>query len=132
MATFLKFEDIDAWQKSRELSRQIYEITCSKPFSSDFALKDQIIRSSRSIMDNIAEGFERGGSAEFIHFLTISKGSAGETKSQLYRALGQTYIHQEKFKELYGTCDDIGKMLNGLISYLNKSKIKGLKFKGRN
>ena len=132
MATFLRFEDIDAWQKGRELSRQIYEISSSKPFSVDFALKDQIIRSSGAIMDNIAEGFDRGGSAEFIHFLTIAKGSAGEAKSQLYRALDQKYIEPTKFEELYNRCDDISKMLSGLISYLNKSQIKGLKFKNRN
>ena len=117
MATIKRFEDIQAWQKGRELSQIIYTITHQVDFSKDPELKGQILASSGSIMDNIAEGFERGGNNEFIHFLTISKGSAGEVKSQLYRALDRKYIDEKKFKIIYDLADDIFRMIAGLISY---------------
>ena len=87
MRTFQKFEDIIAWQKARLLCKYINSITEKEKFSRDFKLISQIKGSSGSAMDNIAEGFERGGNKEFIQFLFISKGSAGETRSQLCRAL---------------------------------------------
>jgi four helix bundle protein len=86
MATIKKFEDIEAWQKARVLCQEIYRISREGQFAKDFALRNQICASSGSIMDNIAEGFERGGRKEFIQFLGIAKGSSGEVKSQLYRA----------------------------------------------
>ena len=87
MASFKTFEEIDAWQKSRELTKQIYTLTSSGAFGRDYGLKDQIRRSAVSIMSNIAEGFERSGTGEFTQFLAIAKGSAGEVRSQLYVAL---------------------------------------------
>ena len=84
-----------------------------------------------SIMDNIAEGFERGSKLEFINSLTTSKGETGELKSQLYRCLDNKYISQKLFDELYSLADEITKMITGFINYLNKSKIKGQKFKNR-
>ena len=131
MATIKKFEDITAWQQARVLSKSIYGITNLKPFSTDYDLKSQIRRSSGSTMDNIAEGFERGGRIEFIQFLGISKASSAEVRSRLYRAFDQEYISKEQFDELYKLSDDIGKMINGLISYLNKTDIKGEKYKDR-
>ena len=131
MATIKKFEDITAWQQARILSKSIYELTNVKPFSNDFDLKSQIRRASGSVMDNIAEGFERGGRIEFIQFLGISKASAAEVRSQLYRAQDQDYISKETFEELYKLSDDVGKMIGGLMSYLNKSDIKGEKYKDR-
>ena len=77
MTTFQSFEEIEAWQKSRELNREIYAFSKEGPFSKDFGLRDQIRRASVSIMSNIAEGFERGGTGEFVQFLSIAKGSAG-------------------------------------------------------
>lgn len=120
-----------AWQEARELSKQIYSITQTQYFSSDFSLKTQMLKSSGSIMDNIAEGFERGGKLEFIHFLTIAKGSAGELRSQLYRAFDQKYIDETQHSELHTMSADIGKMISGLIKYLNQTKIKGEKYKNR-
>src|ERR1700687_534406 len=100
MATFKKFEDITAWQKARELTREIYTVTSQGTFSKDFGLKDQIRRASVSIMSNIAEGFERSGTGEFIQFLATAKGSSGEVRSQLYVALDQGYITDAAFKHL--------------------------------
>src|SRR5205807_9337640 len=87
-----KFEDIIAWQKARELAREVYRHAKLAPFSKDFGLRDQIPRAAVSTMSNIAEGFERGGDKEFIQFLSPSKGSCGEVRSQLYVALDQQYI----------------------------------------
>lgn len=95
MATFQRFEDIVVWQKSRELTREIYRISKQGPFSKDFGLQDQIRRASMSIMSNIAEGFERSGSGEFMQFLAIAKGSTGEVKSQLYVAIDQEYLDKK-------------------------------------
>jgi len=128
MATIERFEDLEVWQKARELCKKIFLLTEKEMFSRDFSLKDQIKRSSGSGMDNIAEGFERGGKKEFIQFLYISKSSIAETKSQLYRALDYNYITQSEFDETYADCNDIAKMLMGLIKYLDKSEYKGIKF----
>ena len=83
MATFKRFEDIEAWQLAREFTAKIYRLSKVPPFSRDFALRDQMRRAAVSVMSNIAEGFERGGTKEFLHFLSIAKGSAGELEAQL-------------------------------------------------
>jgi four helix bundle protein len=131
MATIQSFEDLKVWQKSRVFCQQIFELTNAGNFSKDFALKDQINRSSGSIMDNIAEGFGRKGNIEFINFLTYSSGSICESKSQLYRAFDRSYITEHKRKELSELADEIGKMLTALITYLGGSEMKGMKFKVR-
>ena len=135
MAGFTKFEEIEAWKKARELCVLIYKITLKDKFSKDFSLKDQIKRSSGSVMDNIAEaclparqGFERGGKKEFIQFLYISKSSSAETKSQLYRALDYGYIDKEEFEKCYEKCNECAKIIAGLINYLKSSEIKGPKY----
>jgi four helix bundle protein len=131
MATIKKFEDIEAWQKARVLCNEIFKISKETALANDFKLRDQINASGGSIMDNIAEGFERGGKLELINFLTISKGSSGEVRSQLYRLLDRGYITAGKFQELYQLAVEIGSMLGRWIGYLNKSEIKGTKFKDR-
>ncbi|NIS74117.1 MAG: four helix bundle protein [Deltaproteobacteria bacterium] len=129
MSTFKSFEEIEAWQKARKLSREVYAITRREPFSQDFHLRSQILKSSISVMSNIAEGFERGGTREFQQFLTIAKGSAGETLSHLYVALDRGYITGDVFGMLHAKSIDVIRMLGGLIRYLKKSQLKGYKFK---
>ncbi|WP_346854420.1 four helix bundle protein [uncultured Draconibacterium sp.] len=129
MATINRFEDIIGWQKARILCKSINTYTHKELFSKDYKLVSQIKSSSGSAMDNIAEGFERGGNKEFIQFLFIAKGSAGETRSQLYRALDNTYITNEEFQHAYELADEIGKLIRGLISHLKNSELKGDKFK---
>ena len=113
MATITKFEDLEVWQLARELSKEIYSLTFIEPIKSDFRLKDQMRGSSGSIMDNIAEGFERDGKAEFRQFLSISKGSCGEVRSQLYRALDRNHITNEQFENLKLQAIDISRCYNG-------------------
>jgi len=132
MATFKSFTEIEVWQKARKLSDDIFLLTTQGSFAKDFALKDQINRSTGSIMDNIAEGFERGGKNEFINFLSYSKGFCGETLSQIYRAMDRHHITEEIFNRLKNDTEHIGRMLNGFIHYLNTSQIPGFKFKDRN
>lgn len=100
MATFKKFEDIKAWKRARELTRKIYNASNQERFARDFGLRDQIRRAAVSIMSNIAEGYDRNGTGEFIQFLAIAKGSAAEVQSQLYVAFDQTYIDRAEFDEL--------------------------------
>jgi len=129
MATITKFEDIEAWQEARELSKMIYDITKVGEVSRDFGLKDQIRRASGSIMDNIAEGFDRGGNKEFIHFLSIARASAGEVRSQLYRMKDQSYINEEQFITMSELTLKINNKISRLCNYLAESDFKGLKFK---
>ena len=95
MATIRRFEELEIWQNARVLCNSIREISIDTGLSKDFALKNQILRSSGSVMDNIAEGFERDGKKEFLNFLYISKGSLGETRSQVYRAFDAGHITEE-------------------------------------
>jgi four helix bundle protein len=131
MATITRFEDLEIWQLARILSKKVYALTYTEPIAADFRLKDQIRGSCGSIMDNIAEGFERGSRLEFINALSISKGETGELKSQLYRALDNGYISDPVFKELYNEADILTKKTTNFITYLNASKFKGQKFKNR-
>src|SRR5262245_40448953 len=117
-----KFEDFIAWQKARNLTREIYKITNLPAFSRDFGLKDQIRRSAVSIMSNIAEGFERGRASEFHQFLSIAKGSCAELRSQLYVALDVNYIPHSHFGELMSSATEIGQVIGGLRRSVEKRK----------
>lgn len=128
MAKINSFEDIQAWQKARELTKEIYKVSNSGSFSKDFGLRDQIRRASVSVVSNIAEGFERNGTKEFKQFLSIAKGSAGEVRAQLYVALDLEYITKEEFQKLNLLVVDASKMINGFINYLRDSELKGAKF----
>lgn len=132
MATIKKFEDLEIWQLASDVANDIFEIYKSSPaFQKDFKLWDQINGSSGSVMDNIAEGFERGSRNEFINFLSFAKGSAGEVKSQLYRARHRNYFSLGVFNILYEKTDKVGNKIGKFIGYLNKSTFKGSKFKER-
>ena len=129
MGTFKSFEEIEAWQKARELIREIYGISKRDTFSKDFALRDQIRRAGISIMSNIAEGFERGGTKEFFQFLAIAKGSAGEVRTHFYIAFDQGYLTKVEFDHLLLLSLEVSRMIAGLMTYLQKTKVKGSKYK---
>ena len=125
----LRFEDLPVWQQARELYKIVFEITSQNLFFSDFKFRDQIRSSSGSIMDNIAEGFERGGNKEFIQFLSIAKGSCGECRSQSYRAFDSGYINQQTLDDLISRTTSLSKNISGVMSYLKQSELKGTKYK---
>jgi four helix bundle protein len=123
-----RFEDLEIWKEARELCKKVFEITSVNPFCSDFKFRDQIRASSGSVMDNIAEGFERGGNKEFIQFLSVSKGSCGEARSQSYRAFDYQYINQDILNELKSRTTQLSKKISSFITYLKKSEFKGSKY----
>ena len=129
MATIKRFEEVEAWKVGRELCLRIGGIIDEGNFNKSYRLIDQIEGSSGSIMDNIAEGFERGTRAEFIQFLGYAKGSCGEFRSQLYRAVDRKYLNKEHFDELYVFAVRISAMIQKLIAYLQKTNVKGLRKK---
>ncbi|MEO8146214.1 MAG: four helix bundle protein [Bacteroidia bacterium] len=131
MATIQRFEDLEIWKKARQLNILVFRAIKKDGFSRDYKLVNQINGASGSVMDNIAEGFERGSRNEFVNFLSIAKGSAGEVKSQTYRAMDRNYILQNEFNEIYNLADQISKQTNKFIEYLNNSNFKGEKFKNR-
>lgn len=128
MATIKRFEDLEIWQEARRLSKIIHKILIETDLKTDFKFREQIKSSSGSVMDNIAEGFERDGTIEFRQFLSIAKGSAGETRSQLYRVFDYGYINQELLDELKNDYEKLSGKINNFISYLNKKDFKGTKF----
>ena len=129
MSGFQRFEEIEAWQKARELTKAIYTLSNDGRFAHDFGLRDQIRRASVSIMSNIAEGFGRGGNKEFIQFLSTAKGSASEVQAQLYVALDAGYLNKEQFQKLYSETEATARMIAGLLRYLQNSDFKGAKYK---
>ncbi|MBO9617940.1 MAG: four helix bundle protein [Niabella sp.] len=131
MSTILKFEELDIWQLARQLSLEIFKTTSVMPFVSDFRFRDQVRAAAGSATDNIAEGFERSSRLEFVNFLGFSKGSCGEVKSQLYRALDQNYVSKELFNDLYERYTKLASGIAAFFMYLNKTEARGLRFKDR-
>ncbi len=131
MATIQKFQDLEIWQLARQLENEIFIISKDGLLSKDFALKDQINRSAGSIMDNIAEGFGRGGRNEFIQFLSIAKASAAELNSQVVRCFDRNYITKEQIEKLNATTLLLGNKIGALIKHLNVAEFKGQKFLNR-
>lgn len=129
MATIKSFEDLICWQKARQLTKFIYQITAKDSFSRDFGLKDQIRRAVVSIMSNIAEGFDRGTKIELINFFFIAKGSCGEVKCQLYIALDSGYISQIEFNQGYRLCEEVSRLLQSFITKVKTGSHSGLQYK---
>lgn len=128
MGTIKRFEDLEIWINAREICRDIYSLRDKIMVKNDFKLYSQINGSSGSIMDNIAEGFERNGNKEFCQFLSVAKASCGETRSQLYRVLDRNYISQEEFGIIENKLISLSKQISGFITYLKKSDLKGSKY----
>lgn len=122
MTKIERFEDLQSWQKARQLTNMIYDLTEHPRFSKDFRLSNQIQGAAGSVMHNIAEGFDSGTNAEFIRFLKMSRRSASEVQSELYLALDRKYINQDELNKAYNLATESKRLINGMISYLRKSK----------
>ena len=129
MARVTRFEELDGWQKARELAAAVYQHSDSGRFGNDFGLRDQIRRAAVSVLSNIAEGFERGGDQEFVQFLATAKGSCGELRAQLYIAKDQGYLSESEFLDLYESATEVSKLISGLMKYLRESPLKGSKYR---
>ena len=130
MATIERFEEIISWKEARKLNKQVGNLINDGRFNHNYRLINQIEGSAGSIMDNIAEGFERGGNKEFIQFLYIAKGSCGELRSQLYRSSDRNYIELQEFDNLSVHAMQVSSLIQKFINYLEESDTKGVKYKG--
>ena len=128
MASYKRFEDLPIWQEARDFSKKVFWATKEGDFAKEFRLCSQIRASSGSIMDNIAEGFERNGNGEFKQFLYVAKGSCGESRSQLYRAFDYGFLPEDKVDALKRQSEEISNSISSFIDYLQTSDIKGAKF----
>ena len=126
MASIKRFEDLISWQKSRTLVKEVYGVfqNCK-----DFGFRDQIQRAAVSVMSNIAEGFESGTRQEFLNYLYIAKGSAGEVRAQIYAAHDIGYLNIEKFKHLNALAEECSRLIASFIKGLKSSKFSGSQFK---
>ncbi|OOV27602.1 four helix bundle protein [Flavobacterium sp. LM5] len=129
MGKIQKFEDLEIWSLAREICQLVEFLIQNTNLKTNYSLRNQIDRSSGSIMDNIAEGFERNGNREFIQFLSIAKGSAGEVKSQSYRAFDKNLITKEQHFKLNEIVELENNKIGAMMNYLNNCEMKGLKFK---
>ena len=121
MATISRFKDLEIWQLARQQANELFGLYTTNLFAKDYELRNQISRSSGSVMDNIAEGFERSGNEEFLNYLIIAKGSNGEVRSQLYRSSDRKYIDSDKFDDFMFKCELLSKKITSFIKYLKES-----------
>lgn len=126
MATVKSFEDLICWKKGRELAKEIYKALKN---CNDFGFKDQIQRAGVSIVSNIAEGFERGTQQEFLNYLFIAKGSAGEVRAQLYVALDIGYLNIETFKYLNGLSEECSRLIQSFSEKVKAGSCRGTQYK---
>lgn len=127
--TTKRFEELRIWQLSRKLAKEVWEVSREGTFAKDFALKDQVNRAAGSTMDNIAEGHDRGGNKEFIHFLSIARASNSEVRSQLLRAFDRKHLNKGQLTPLYDLNIEIGVKITKFIQRLRDSGFRGQKFK---
>ena len=118
MASIHQFEDIEAWQEARQLTKAVYALTAKGPFRKDWGLSDQIQRAAVSVMNNIVEGFDSGSNLEFGRFLGYARRSASEVQCTLYVALDQDYITESEFKQLYERAEKARRMATSFATYL--------------
>ena len=128
MASVEGFEDLRIWQMARELCKEIYLHTEKKPWKTDSRFVQQIRAAAGSVMDNIAEGFERDGNKEYIQFLYIAKGSCGEVRSQIIRASDVGFLASEDYIKLYNDCISLNKGISAFIRRLKTSSVSGFKY----
>jgi four helix bundle protein len=124
MTRITRFEEIEAWQTARELTRRVYEMTNEGQFARDFGLRDQMRRASVSIMSNIAEGFESRTPALFVEYLGRAKASAGELRAQLYVTLDAGYLEKDQYEKTYELVDKCSRQLSKFMTYLISQKTK--------
>lgn len=129
MVTWRKFEEPECWRKARQSTREVYRSTKGRAFCGDPGLRDQMRRASVSAMANIAEGHDRGGTSEFRQFLSQAKGSAAEVSSRLYVALDQGYVSHAEFDALQGLSETVGRLIGGVLRYLESCGIRGSKYR---
>ena len=131
MAKVERFEDLEIWKLSREISKDVYNLIATTTLGNNFALRDQMDKASGSVMDNIAEGFERNGNKEFIQFLSIAKASCGELRSQLYGTLDRNHIDKKTFDTLEEKVVMTSKKIGAFMNYLSNSEFRGSKYRNR-
>ena len=132
MGTIYRFEDLPVWQQSRSLCNAVFKVINKNPlFTNDLRFRDQVKALAGSVMDNIAEGFERSSRLEFVNFLSIAKGSTGEVRSQLYRAIDNNYVDRIEVITIVDEYEKLAKEIAGFITYLNQTSIRGQKFRNR-
>lgn len=129
MSKIDNFEDLEVWQLAREICNDVENLFLGTELGKNYSLRNQMEKSSGSIMDNVAEGFGRGGNMEFRTFLSYSKGSCAELKSQIYRANDKQLISTEQFNSVSMKCDKENAKLGSFINYLSRTEFKGTKFK---
>ncbi|AZQ44928.1 four helix bundle protein [Nonlabens ponticola] len=128
MAHYKSFEELEIWQRARIICDDVYNLYLVSDLQKDYGLWNQINKSSGSIMDNIAEGFDRDGNREFIQFLSISKASCGEAKSQLYRCFDRKYLEPQEFEDIKRKMEECKAQIAGFMKYLKNSDRKGNKY----